>query len=176
MAPLLRAVFVAALAALLIGCGTEAPATPQAQVTVTEVEDYRPTSPPRRQPTPPPRRGCDPSYPTICIPPPPPYRDCGATTERNFPVVPPDLHGFDPDFDGIGCEPIPEQRPTPTGGSRPPPTQPPGCDPSYPTLCLTPGAPDLDCPDMRVQGLSGFAVYPPDPHRFDADFDGVGCE
>lgn len=48
----------------------------------------------------------------------------------------------------------------------------PGCDPSYPTVCI-PGGPDLDCgavPHRR------FAVVAPDPHGFDGDGDGVGCE
>lgn len=49
---------------------------------------------------------CDPSYPTVCIPPPPPDVDCSITTERNFPVEPPDPHGLDSDDNGIGCEPI----------------------------------------------------------------------
>ena len=47
-----------------------------------------------------------------------------------------------------------------------------GCDPSYPDLCL-PSFPDLDCGEV---GASGFAVLPPDPHGFDGDGDGVGCE
>ena len=52
------------------------------------------------------RERCDPSYPTVCIPPPPPVRDCSVTDERNFPVRPPDRHRLDSDNDGIGCEPI----------------------------------------------------------------------
>jgi hypothetical protein len=36
---------------------------------------------------------------------------------------------------------------------------------------------DLDCPDV---GRSNFTVrwdvQDPDPHRFDADHDGIGCE
>lgn len=47
---------------------------------------------------------CDPSYPTVCIPPPPPDLDCGDITYRNFTVLPPDPHRFDGDHDGIGCE------------------------------------------------------------------------
>jgi micrococcal nuclease len=47
---------------------------------------------------------CHPSYPTVCIPPPPPDLDCADVTETNFEVVPPDPHGFDGDGDGIGCE------------------------------------------------------------------------
>jgi len=47
---------------------------------------------------------CDKSYPTVCIPPPPPDLDCGDITFTNFEVVPPDDHGFDGDGDGVGCE------------------------------------------------------------------------
>ena len=47
---------------------------------------------------------CDPSYPTVCIPPPPPYFNCGNIIYRHFPVIPPDPHNFDSDGDGIGCE------------------------------------------------------------------------
>jgi micrococcal nuclease len=49
-------------------------------------------------------RGCDPAYPTVCIPPPPPDLDCGDIPYRNFRVLPPDPHHFDRDRDGIGCE------------------------------------------------------------------------
>jgi hypothetical protein len=45
---------------------------------------------------------CDASYPTVCIPPPPPDLDCGDIPYRNFTVLPPDPHRFD--GDGIGCE------------------------------------------------------------------------
>jgi Protein of unknown function (DUF1524) len=48
--------------------------------------------------------GCDPAYPTVCIPPPPPDLDCGDIPYRNFKVLPPDPHRFDGDGDGIGCE------------------------------------------------------------------------
>jgi hypothetical protein len=47
---------------------------------------------------------CDLSYPTICIPPPPPDLDCADIPYRKFPVLPPDPHQFDTDHDGIGCE------------------------------------------------------------------------
>lgn len=55
-------------------------------------------------PAPPPPSGCDPSYPTVCIPPPPPDLDCGDIPHRNFTVVGSDPHGFDSDGDGVGCE------------------------------------------------------------------------
>ena len=53
---------------------------------------------------PPPTGRCDPSYPGVCIPPPPPDLDCADIPYRNFRVVPPDPHRFDGDHDGVGCE------------------------------------------------------------------------
>ena len=48
-----------------------------------------------------------------------------------------------------------------------------GCDPAYPTVCIQPKPPDLNCGDIPFKR---FKVLPPDPHRFDGDKDGVGCE
>jgi hypothetical protein len=47
------------------------------------------------------------------------------------------------------------------------------CDPSYPAVCIPPPPPDLDCADVRYRN---FVVRPPDPHRFDGNHDGRGCE
>ena len=47
------------------------------------------------------------------------------------------------------------------------------CSPYYPTLCIPPLPPDLDCRD--ISGVN-FQVLPPDPHRLDGDKDGIGCE
>lgn len=47
---------------------------------------------------------CHKSYPTVCIPPPPPDLDCKDISYRRFKVIPPDPHHFDTDGDGIGCE------------------------------------------------------------------------
>ncbi|WP_448576304.1 thermonuclease family protein [Thermomicrobium sp.] len=63
----------------------------------------------------------------------------------------------------------PSQAPT----SLPAPSSRSGCDPSYPDLCLPPPPPDLDCRDIPQRR---FRVLPPDPHRLDADGDGIGCE
>jgi micrococcal nuclease len=53
----------------------------------------------------PPQQGnCDPSYPTVCIPPPPPDLDCSEIPYRRFELVGSDPRGFDGDRDGIGCE------------------------------------------------------------------------
>ncbi len=64
----------------------------------------RPTSasaPSTRRPAP---AKCNPAYPDVCIPPPPPDLDCGDIPYRRFRVLPPDPHRFDGDHDGIGCE------------------------------------------------------------------------
>jgi Protein of unknown function (DUF1524) len=66
-----------------------------------------PTAPPPIRPATPqaPAGNCDPSYPTVCIPSPPPDLDCGDIPYRRFTVLPPDPHRFDgTDNDGIGCE------------------------------------------------------------------------
>jgi len=47
---------------------------------------------------------CDPSYPDVCIPSPPPDLDCSDISFRGFQVIAPDPHNLDPDQDGIGCE------------------------------------------------------------------------
>jgi len=47
------------------------------------------------------------------------------------------------------------------------------CDPSYPDICIPPFPPDLDCGEIRHVN---FKVLPPDPHGFDGDKDGIGCE
>ncbi len=47
---------------------------------------------------------CDPSYPSVCIPPYPPDLDCGDVPYTNFTVTGSDPHGFDGDNDGVGCE------------------------------------------------------------------------
>jgi beta-lactam-binding protein with PASTA domain len=48
---------------------------------------------------------CDPSYPTLCIPPGVSDLDCDQVNASNFTVRPPDPHGFDGnDNDGVGCE------------------------------------------------------------------------
>ncbi|MCX7623289.1 MAG: thermonuclease family protein [Thermomicrobium sp.] len=65
------------------------------------------TGAPATVPAPPPSpssAGCDPSYPDICVPPPPPDLDCRDIPVRRFRVLPTDPHWFDTDRDGVGCE------------------------------------------------------------------------
>ena len=47
------------------------------------------------------------------------------------------------------------------------------CSPYYPTLCVPPFPPDLDCNDIEE---AHFPVLPPDPHGLDGNGDGIGCE
>jgi hypothetical protein len=57
-----------------------------------------------------------------------------------------------------------------------PPEPEPECEPSYvPDLCIQRGLPDIDC-DVFNPEFQPFPVLPPDPHGFDGDHDGIGCE
>jgi len=56
---------------------------------------------------------------------------------------------------------------------RRPKHRPRSCDVSYPTVCIPSPPPDLDCPDIRYRR---FRVVGRDPHHFDGDRDGIGCE
>jgi hypothetical protein len=61
---------------------------------------------------------------------------------------------------------------TPT--NTPTPTRDPSvCAAEYPTVCIAPPPPDLNCPDITFRR---FTVLPPDRHNFDSDNDGIGCE
>jgi uncharacterized repeat protein (TIGR01451 family) len=65
-------------------------------------------APPPSGPAPTRAAGCHPSYPTVCIPPPPPELVCADLPFRDFSVrwtVPdPDPHHLDKSEDGIGCQ------------------------------------------------------------------------
>jgi hypothetical protein len=70
--------------------------------------------------------------------------------------------------------PMPTATPTqvpPTATATSPPQQ--NCHPSYPDFCIPPPPPDLDCGDFWQRN---FTVIGSDPHRLDADNDGIGCE
>jgi micrococcal nuclease len=75
---------------------------------------------------------------------------------------------------------------TPTTTIAPPPTSttttttappPSNCDPSYPDVCIPSPPPDLDCGEIPYRRFRVIYTVPnPDPHRFDRDHDGIGCE
>ena len=48
-----------------------------------------------------------------------------------------------------------------------------GCDSSYPEICITTYSAKLSCGDIPFRN---FKVLLPDPHGFDSDGDGIGCE
>jgi micrococcal nuclease len=60
-----------------------------------------------------------------------------------------------------------DETPAPSTGG------PTGCEPAYLPLCVPAGSIDLDCADIAERD---FPVRSPDPHRFDHDGDGRGCE
>lgn len=85
-------------------------------------------------------------------------------------------------FDGIISREAREQQPPalpqPTAvleQPAPAPAQTGNCDPAYPSVCIPPKSVqgDLNCGDIPHRR---FTVLPPDPHNFDGNFDGVGCE
>lgn len=52
----------------------------------------------------PPAAQCDPAYPDVCIPSPPPDLQCSDLPFDRFRVLPPDPHNFDGNRDGVACE------------------------------------------------------------------------
>jgi hypothetical protein len=72
-----------------------------------------------------------------------------------------------------------EPKPSPTRTPLPPPEseddeeEAEECDDAYPDFCIPPPPPDLDCPDIDE---TNFTVKEPDPHGFDGNNDGIGCE
>ena len=76
--------------------------------TVTTALPVLPPPPPTTTNPLPPAANCTPSYPDVCIPPPPPDLDCGQIPYKRFRVIytvpNPDPHRFDGNKDGVGCE------------------------------------------------------------------------
>ncbi|PJB98468.1 MAG: calcium-binding protein, partial [Nitrosopumilales archaeon CG_4_9_14_0_8_um_filter_34_10] len=72
-----------------------------------------------------------------------------------------------------GCKPVSVEPPK-TDVSKVISTEvPKDCDSSYPDVCIPPYPPDLNCGDISYKN---FRVVGNDPHRFDGDKDGIGCE
>lgn len=70
-------------------------------------------------------------------------------------------------------QPSPEPSPEPLIETEAPPQADSSCDPSYPGVCIPSAPPDLDCGDISERR---FTVTGSDPHGFDRDGDGIGCE
>jgi len=74
-----------------------------------------------------------------------------------------------------GAPPTPV--PTPVAITPLVPQPPSNCEPSYPDFCIGIGTGDLDCGDIQWRRFAvRWDVASPDPHRFDGDADGLGCE
>ena len=70
-------------------------------------------------------------------------------------------------FTASSCSPVPVPPPPPSGN----------CAPSYPTVCIPPPPPHLKCSDIPYANfVVRWDVPRPDPHHFDKDRDGIGCE
>ncbi|MGH7589002.1 MAG: thermonuclease family protein [Gemmatimonadota bacterium] len=65
---------------------------------------------------------------------------------------------------GVAVQPVAALSAVPPGAN---------CEASYPDVCIPSPPPDLDCGDIPHRR---FRVIRPDPHRFDGDHDGLGCE
>ena len=83
----------------------------EGSVPMYQMSSYGLTVDPSNMPTsypyvyqPSPSGNCSPLYPDICIPQPPPVLNCNDISARNFRIIGLDLHNFDGDNDGIGCE------------------------------------------------------------------------
>ena len=139
----------------------------------TSSQSSQPVSQPSTQQIQTSKPKCDPSYPDVCIAPYPPDLDCGEISFVNFRVTGSDPHGFDRDGDGIGCDTTSSQSSTSQSTQPSPAPAKSNCDPSYPTVCIPPYPPDLDCGEISYKR---FKVLQPDPHGFDRDKDGIGCE
>jgi hypothetical protein len=101
----------AAIEAVLTGCPGQKPTVVDAPdvtgSTLTPGDEPQATAkstlaPPKKQLKP--RGDCHPSYPGVCITPPPPDLDCGDIPQRRFKVKGSDPHRLDGDGDGVGCE------------------------------------------------------------------------
>lgn len=76
-----------------------------------------------------------------------------------------------------GAPPTPVPTPVPAPIAPLVPQPPSDCEPSYPDFCLAVGSANLDCADVQWRRFTvRWDVPNPDPHRFDGEGDGIGCE
>lgn len=102
---------------------------------------------------------------------------CGGESEPSATLTPTEMPAVEPTAE-------PTEAPTPTPAPTPVPTPEPteapaqaNCHPSYPDVCIPPAPPDLNCGDISHRRFTvRHDVADPDPHGFDRDKDGVGCE
>ena len=111
--PILIVLAFAAITLLIAACADAAPAVPSAeQIDMSEtIERLQKIAPELRRQLDQMDKlnvglnvNCSSAYPQKCIPPAPPVLKCKDVGQKNFLVLPPDPHNFDPDGNGIGCE------------------------------------------------------------------------
>lgn len=109
-------------------------------------------------------------------------KEDATTDEDSTPTLALEATDTEPPLEPTDTPPPPAtDTPIPPTATEPPPPPPPtntpvveNCDrQSYPDVCIPPYPPDLDCGDIPFRR---FTVRPPDPHGFDGDADGIGCE
>jgi hypothetical protein len=110
--------------------------------------------------------GCEPVSPPGCSCEPGEGQDCPDIVCES-----PDLCIEDPTAEGCKPDPCIEDPSLPECEPSPPPDG--NCHPSYPDMCIQGPPPDLDCGDVSAHN---FKVVGSDPHGFDGDNDGIGCE
>ena len=79
---------------------------------------------------------------------------------------------------GVELHPVVAFSASSCGAVPAPPPPPPGdCAASYPDVCIPPPPPHLKCTDIPYSNFRVlWNVARPDPHHFDKDRDGIGCE
>jgi hypothetical protein len=107
-----------------------------------------------------------------CMPPDPCVKD--PTAEGCEPPVCSCPAGEGKDCPDLDCDPCIEDPSLPECKPLPPSPPPDGdCHPSYPDTCIPAPPPNLNCDDISFRN---FKVIGSDPHDFDGDNDGIGCE
>lgn len=77
----------------------------------------------------------------------------------------------------IGFRCLSKGAPIPPPPPAPPAPPPRKCAASYPGVCIPPPPPDLNCSDIPYRNFRvRWDVPDPDPHHFDANHNGIGCE
>jgi micrococcal nuclease len=76
-----------------------------------------------------------------------------------------------------GAAPTPAPTPVPAVVAPVPLVPQTGCEASYPGICIPIGSADLDCGEIQWRRFAVVWNVPnPDPHGFDGNGDGIGCE
>lgn len=183
----------------LLVCGPGGPGTPNQPYYPTAQPPYYPTIRPPAYPTPAyPTPYYPTPYPSRYPTAQPPYYPTPYPPYPSYPSYPSYPPQYPPQYPSQYPPQYPPQYPTGQPPQYPPyypPTYPPSyptaqppyyppasyatpvggpnCAPNYPTVCIAPPPPALDCRDIPY---AAFPVVGADPHQFDGNGNGIGCE